>query len=110
MVHLESLNTIDQFNAFLLIHASYADLDFSESEKTSILKLVDEDTFKKVNHLYDSLGDYQRLDMIVTYRPKHYPTPESKKELMKLITKQFTADGEISKLESTLYQFLIRLL
>lgn len=110
MGSLKQLNTIEQFNAFLLIHVSYADLEFSDSEKKSILELVDHETFTQVNKLYDSLGDYQRLEMLISNRAKHYPTPDSKNNLMTLISKQFQADGEVSKLETSLYQFLSHLL
>lgn len=104
------LQSKDEFVAFLLIYVSHADLDFSEDERKNILQIVNKDTFTKVDKLYNSLGEYKRLEMIINNKDIFYPSSDQKSKLMDLITHQFMADGEVSKLENNLYQFLERLL
>lgn len=102
--------TLDQFKAYLLIYASYADLEFSESEKESILEVVDKGTFEKVRSYYDKMGEFQRLDFIMKSKNKFFSTPESKSSMMAMLSEHFKVDGEVSKLEVSMYDFLDRLL
>lgn len=100
----------EQFTTFLLIYISNEDLDFSESEKKSILKNIDRESFQKIKDFYDGLGEYEKLEFILKFKSKYFATPENKEEMLQLISSHSAVDGEVSKLERTLIEFLKRLL
>ncbi len=100
----------DEFLAYLLIYASYADLEFSQQEKMIILQTVNEETFKELEQTYLSATDYERLKLILDHKGLYYPTLDQKKELLFKIKKLFEADGEFSRLEKSLSLFLEKLL
>jgi len=100
----------DQFITFLLIHASYADLEFTEPERTAILEKVSGDVFEEINTYYDSLGEYERLEVIMSCKDKFIPDETAKAKVMNALTEHFYADGTVSKLELLLLEFLDRLI
>ncbi len=102
--------SFEEFLTFLLIYASHADLDFSESERFAIIERVGEATFNKVDRHYTALGEYQRLEVILRFKERFYPDQVEKNRVLQLIKGQFYQDGELSKLESNLLEFLTRLL
>ncbi len=102
--------TYDQFITFLLIHASYADLEFSESERQAILSKVDLNIFEEVNAFYNKLGEYECLDFIMSHKQQFIPNKEEKQKIMDTLSEHFYADGEVSKLELLLLDFLDRLI
>ena len=107
----EKLNyNFEEFASFLLIHGSYADLEFTNDEKELIKKKFGEETFNKIHSEYLSLGDYQVLQTILDYKGLYYPTLTRKKELLDMILKIFNVDGNYTPLEKNLYHFLEKLL
>ena len=102
--------TYQEFITFLLIHASYADLEFTEPEHLAILKLVPQHTYDTVNTYYDKLGEYEQLQVIMTCKDRFIKTQEDKMKMMNLLSDQFIADGVVSKLELLLMDFLDRLI
>ncbi len=102
--------TYQEFITFLLIHASYADLEFTESEYLAILKHVPQQTFDTVNSHYDKLGEYEQLQVIMACKDRFIKTQEDKMKMMNLLSDQFKADGVVSKLELLLMDFLDRLI
>ena len=101
--------SFEEFRAFLLIYASHADLDFSEEEYDAILAKIDHASFEKVNAAYNSMGEFERLDFILKFRSRFFPDQGGKKKVLNMVKEHFVADGEESKLESNLYDFLERL-
>ena len=102
--------TYDQFITFLLIHASYADLEFTESERQAILDKVNLETFQEVNEFYDKLGEYECLDFIMKHKDQFIPNEQEKLKVMNTLSEHFYADGTVSKLELLLLDFLDRLI
>lgn len=100
----------DQFITFLLIHASYADLEFTEPERTAILEKVSGDVFEEINSYYDTLGEYERLEVIMSCKDQFIPDETAKAKIMNTLTEHFYADGTVSKLELLLLEFLDRLI
>ena len=100
----------DEFLALLLIYASHADLDFSESEKEMIINRVSQEVFEEVYELFNGLTDYQALNLILSYKEIYFATEKEKNNLVKELTEIFNADGEFSPLEKELLQFLDRLM
>lgn len=100
----------NEFCTYLLIYASYADLEFSQAEKELILSKIDEESFKKIEETYLEATDFRRLEIILDHKGIYYPTAAQKQELLAKINELFNADGDYSKLERNLNLFLERLL
>jgi len=101
---------LDEFITFLLIHASYADLEYSEEESKLIKKLLSEEDYKEISDIYDDMGEYKTLETILSYRGIHFPTVPQKQEMLGRMMQLFEADGDFSKLEKKLYSFFNKLL
>jgi len=99
-----------EFLTFVLIHAGYADLELTDSEKDLIQNRFGKETFDKILAEYDTLGDYERLQSIMKYKGVYFPTAERKMEILAEMKKLFDADGFYSKLEVNLMNFLEHML
>lgn len=99
-----------EFTCFLLIHASYADMEFSQDEKTLIMNKFGKAMFENIADQYDSMGEYERLNTIMQYKGVYYPTSDRKAELLSEIETLCNADGDYSRLEKTLIMFLNKML
>ena len=102
--------TYNEFITFLLIHASYADLEFTEPERLAILKLVSQEMFDEIYTYYNSLGEYEKLEVIMTSKDRFILSQDDKRKMMNLLSDQFIADGMVTKLELLLMDFLDRLI
>jgi hypothetical protein len=100
----------NEFCTYLLIYASYSDLDFSKAEKDHILTKIDEESFKKIEKVYLDSTEFQRLQIIMDHKGLYYPTLPQKQELLGKMRELFDADGEYSTLEQNLNDFLVKLL
>jgi len=100
----------NEFLCFLLIHSSYADMEFTDDEKQMIISKYGNEAYEKMNDIYDGMGDYERLENILKYKGVYYPTIDQKGEILNEISKLFAADGSYSKLEKTQMNFLSKLL
>jgi len=100
----------EEFCAYLLIYASYADMDFSKEEKDLIIGTIGKERFEILESLYLEHGDYERLQVIIDHKGLYYPTAARKLELIEKVTKLFEVDGEYSRPEKTLLLFLDKLL
>lgn len=101
---------LNEFTLFLLIHASYADLEFTDDEKEAIEMKYDSDTFNTIHGEYNDMGEFERIQTIIDYKGIYFPTVAQKQELLSIIEKQFESDGVYSKLEKSLMSFLKNLL
>jgi len=101
---------LDEFITFLLIHASYADLEYTDEESSLIKKYLSEEDYKEISGAYDDMGEYEITETILSYKGVHYPTVAQKEELLGRMMELFEADGDFSKLEKKLYQFYHKLL
>ena len=101
---------LEQFEAYLLIYASYADLEFTDDEKEAIVEHVGRNTFQQVYSFFLSLGEYEKLNFIISCKPLFFETDNKKKELLDMLNEHFKKDGEVSKLEVNTLDFLNRLL
>ncbi len=100
--------TKEELSILLLIHGSYADLEFTEDEMDSIKSKFDINAFNKVRNIHDSLTDYQVLELVMAHKKEFFNTTQEKKALLDLLRNQFSADGEVTKLEANLVNFLER--
>lgn len=101
---------LDEFITFLLIHASYADFDFSEDEEKIVKSLLSEEDYQEISSAYDAMGAYQIEETILSYKGLHYPTHAQKQEMLGRMMHLFDADGDFSTMEKKLYAYLDKLL
>ena len=100
----------DEFLAFLLIYASHVDFDFSDEEKEEIEKIVSKKIFDEVYAHFQTLTDYQALELILSYKDVYFSTDEEKETLFKEMHNLFNIDGDFSTLEKELLLFLKKLM
>lgn len=100
----------EEFITFLLLHASHADLEFTDDEREAIALRVSPDVFEAIYSEYEEMGEYEILQTILSYKGLYYPTLSRKTEMLDLVKKQFEADGDFSTLEKGLMLFLEKLL
>lgn len=101
---------LDEFITFLLLHASYADFDFTDNEKKIVASILSEEDFNEISSVYDSMSDYKAEETILSYKGLHYPTLPQKQEMLGRMTQLFNADGDFSTMEKKLYAYFDKLL
>ena len=99
-----------EFTTFLLLYASNADLELSESEEVAMKKRLDPEHYKAVKETFDNSSDYEIIQIIMSYKGLYFPTLSRTEELLEMLKKQFFADGEFSTLEKNAFRLLKKLL
>lgn len=102
--------TPDQFMALLLLHAAHADLDYTDDERHKILEYISESELTQLEAYYRDKTDAQILQIILNHKTQFLSTELACNSILQGIRSIFEADGEISKLEQTQYQFLRRII
>jgi len=101
---------LDEFITFLLIHASYADFDFSSDEEKIVKSLISPEDYSEISAAYDDMGEYQVVETILSYKGLHYPTVPQKQEMLGRMIQLFNSDGDFSTMEKKLYDFFNKIL
>jgi len=102
--------SFDEFKTFLLIHASMADLDFSEAERVNIKMTTSPEVFEAIEKEYNLLNDIERIETILAYREQYFKDEASKEKLISMMREQFNVDGKFDIMERNLLLALSRLL
>lgn len=100
----------DQFLCLVLLYASYADYEYTNDEREHILTFVDDSILEEVEQVFNKLGDYEQLDLILSLKQKYITSEQDRAKLLKILKGQFNSDGDFSKLENVLFKFLERLM
>ena len=100
----------DEFLGFLLIYASSADLEFSDAEREAIKLHLDSERINEILAEHNAASDYEKLEIINTYRGLYFPTEARKKELIDRVEDHFHVDGDFSLLEENLLRMLKKIL
>jgi len=100
----------DHFLGFLLLHASYADYEYTDDEKAHILTHINQDILEDVEAHFDTLGEYKQLDVILSLKRKFIHSSDDKEKVLQILKSHFKSDGDYSRLETNLYNFLSKLL
>lgn len=106
MIDKKASLTKDEFITFVMIYASEQDYDFSTSEEEAIKARYGLSTFQKVYDLYVTLGEFERLRLIMSYKSQYFNSIQKTGELLLLIKEQFYSDGDYSRSEKSSYNFL----
>lgn len=95
---------------FMLLYASFADYDISIKEIAMIKSKYDgllvDNTFSK----FEKMSEYERVDYIMKNKSQHIKTESDMEKVFEELNIQFEADGDYSKLEKGLNNFLKHLL
>jgi len=102
--------THDEFMAFLLFYAANADMECSDAERQMILDTIPEGHLPQIEKEYNKLSDFERIQVIQSYKTKHYPSPQQKQEIMDALTKLCNADGESDQMEKNMLLMMHRIL
>lgn len=100
----------DEFRCFLLLYAAMADSNISPKEKDLITSKIDNQSHQAVREEFDALNDFEKLNVIASYKETYYPTAEDKAELLVRIEELFEIDGEYTRTEHNLFMMLRKLL
>ncbi|HMQ07294.1 MAG TPA: hypothetical protein PKC30_08330 [Saprospiraceae bacterium] len=100
----------EEFLCFLLLHASYVDMEFSEEEKMKLNEKFGPDLVAKMHDILYKMSDYETLETILAYKGVYFPTIDQKNEIMNSIKKLFFADGDYSIMEREMFRFLEKLM
>ncbi len=100
----------NEFLAFLLLYASAADMEFSTEERDLICQKIDRDHMECVKDEFDQNNDFERINIISSYKDQFFDTHEKKAELLVRIEEIFEVDGEYSQTEHNLFMMLRKLL
>ena len=100
----------EEFISFILIYASYADLNFSEDEKESIKKRISKRQFKDILNEYHSIVDLEKMKIIEIYKEHYFKNTQDQVELLSFIEKQFKLDGSYGMFEKALMEQLKRII
>ena len=100
--------TYEEFLGFILLYAANADITIAEQEKKMIENKVGQEQFEKAKSWFNKSNDYERLQAILSLKPRFYPTEEEKKKIIKNIQEVFLADGKFDQVEKSLLLCLQR--
>lgn len=102
--------TYNEFLAYLLLMASYSDMEFDLKEEHIIQALISEEEYASVLTRFKNDSDYQRIENITSCKERFYATEEKKKEVLDKVSYLFQADGDVSSMELNLLRFLKKLM
>ena len=105
----QNLNS-DEFMVFMLLYASFADYDISMKEIAHIKSKYDGLLVDNVLSKFEKMSDFERVNFIMQNKAAYIKTDEDLDEIFREIEVQFNADGDYSKLEKGLDNFLRHLL
>ena len=96
-----------EFEAYLLLFCSNADLEESEEERELILDKVGEDTYKRMHREFEKDNDYQRIQKIQS----HIEHNEVSKDQVNALCKNlYSSDGDFNYMEKNIHRALKRIL
>lgn len=100
----------DEFLCFLLLHASFVDMEFSEEERYKLNEKFGKELVVKMLAELEKLSDYETLETILSYKGVYFPSLDQKKEIMNQVKRLFFIDGDYSIMEREFYRFLDKLM
>ena len=110
MIYTDTKELYAEFMVFLLVYASYADYELSASEISLIKSKYDPSLVDNIISKYDTMSEYERLNYIMQNKSQFLKTDQDIKSILQEVEEQFKSDGDYSKLEKGLNNFLKHML
>ncbi len=98
----------EEYLAFLLLYAAYADLELNRIETEEILDCIDKDIFRDTRRYFLSLNDKARLDVILGQKETYLGNKAQVDAALAGIKELFLCDREMLPIEQFYYNFLER--
>ncbi len=102
--------TYSEFRAYLLLYAANSDFIIKDEEKEVILEGSNKKELKHIAAEFDKDSEAEKLDTILWFKTKYYPTLEDVDKLIDEIIEVLIADDEIHHYERNFLMFLKKLL
>ncbi len=104
---LKKLNwSYKEFLAFFLLCAANADHDIKKEEEEFIHNKVGEDIYENIKKVFNDYGDYERIQIIKSYKGKFFNTHEDSKRMFQDMIELFLIDEEYHEMEAIFFMFL----
>lgn len=100
----------NEFKTYLLLYAVNADFKMQEEEKEIILSKVSVADFKHILKVFEQHSDFVRIETILSYREKYFPTEKDVENLLKSITELLYADDKFNLNEKNFLRLITKLL
>jgi len=98
----------EEYLAFMLLYAAYADLELKREEVDEILESIEKDVFIETRHYFLSLNDAGRLQAIQWQKDEYLKTEYQLKTALKEIRDVLLSDRSFPPIEQFYYNFLAR--
>lgn len=102
--------TKNEFFAYMLLYAAYADLIEAPEQREYILSKVDKVTYKRVHKIFDHDNDAERIETILRHVKAHNYSQANPEELLQEVQKTMKSDGVFDAAEQACYIGLKRLI
>lgn len=110
MIKSSTKTNSEEFMVFMLLYASFADYEISIKEIALIKSKYDGLLVDNTLLKFERMTDFERVDYIMKNKGEHIKTDQDLERIFQQLNIQFEADGDYSKLEKGLTNFLKHLL
>jgi len=100
------IDNIGAYQAFLLIHAAHADIQFTPNEQQLISDKFGAEVMDNMTKLYYSMNEFQALETIKRLKANFITDKSLEQKMRSNIISIFEADGEYSRSEKSFLFFL----
>lgn len=100
----------NDFLAFLMVYAAYADLRISDEEKEFIRQRVGKEGFEKMVNFYEELNDIDRINVLVDFKKRFCHSEEDLKTILADFASVLKEDHNIDAGEAAVFLGLRHLL
>jgi hypothetical protein len=102
--------SFEQFLGYVLIHAASSDQEIVAKELKFIERKVGKEILDEMMEVYEDQNDVERLDTILSYKSKYYPTQADVDSLIAQIEAVDSSDHDIDAAEQMTIMMLKKLL
>lgn len=102
--------TKEEFFAYLLLYAAYADLIEAPEQREYILSKVDKHTYKHIHKVFEMDSDTERIDRILKHVKAHNYSQANPDELLREVLNTMKSDGHYDAAERSCFIGLKRLI
>lgn len=99
-----------EFKIYMMLFAAHADFELSPEEKALILSKTRKKEYLHIHEVFEKDNDYERIECILSYREKYFPSKTAVENLLKELYQLLEADGKSNVNEKNFMMGLRKLL